>query len=253
MSTIRVLKKHLKTYLLQSLKHIPFYFVAGNHDHYGNITGQIEYSNHSKRWTYPNFWYSLKFKIPGTIRKFVEILMIDTVLLSGHSYSRNYCQSHGIAKEDCFIQPKGPENVGCAREQWRWIEDTMKASTASYLIVAGHYPIYSIEEHGSTRDLVEKLNPLMKEYKGTAYFSGHDHGFQYIEDSGIGYVDTGGAHSCESSDEHIDTIPEGSLKFHGCDDGGFTRISIDWTGMHVYYYFGSSRKIQYETFFLPRN
>eukprot|EP00483_Globobulimina_turgida_P000751 UN00751 len=236
----------------KSLKNIPFHFLGGNHDHYGNVSGQIEYSNHSKRWTYPNYWYNLQFKIPGTKHN-VDLLMIDTVLLSGQSYSWNYCQSHDIAKEDCLIQPNGPDDLRKAQDQWQWINDTMRESTASYLIVAGHYPIYSIAEHGSTPDLIQNLNPLMEEYKGTAYFSGHDHGFQYIEDNGIGYVDTGGAHCCNNSTAHIDTIPEDSLKFHGCNHGGFTRITFDSNGMYVYYYFGSTTKVQYLTYFSPRN
>eukprot|EP01083_Nonionella_stella_P060893 158811_1 len=36
-----------------SLEHIPFYIVAGNHDHHGNVSGEIFYSNHSSRWIFP--------------------------------------------------------------------------------------------------------------------------------------------------------------------------------------------------------
>eukprot|EP01084_Bolivina_argentea_P304912 526684_1 len=235
-----------------SLLKIPFYIIAGNHDHHQNVSGEIYYSNHSDRWTYPDNWYNVKWTIPNTNGRTLEVVMIDTVTLSGMSDDWEYCQSHNILYEDCPIHPGGPEDPLKAQSQWQWINSTMQKSTADYLIVAGHYPIYSIAEHGSTSDLVKKLNPMMKQYKSAAYFSGHDHTFEYIEDSGVGYVDTGGAHVCNPSTSNTNTIPKNSLKFHGCENGGFTRITVNETAMYVYYYYGSSTKIQYQTKFESR-
>jgi len=49
---------------------------------------------------------------------------------------------------------------------------------AEYLIVAGHYPVYSGGVHGSTKCLVNRLQPMLKEYHVSAYFGGHDHSVQ---------------------------------------------------------------------------
>ena len=56
-----------------------------------------------------------------------------------------------------------------------WIEATLKASTAPHVIVAGHYPVYSICEHGPTSLLVSDLKPLLEKYNVSAYLNGHDH------------------------------------------------------------------------------
>ena len=45
----------------------------------------------------------------------------------------------------------------------------------TWLIVVGHYPIYSSGEHGDISELKEYLLPLLLKYNVHAYFCGHDH------------------------------------------------------------------------------
>lgn len=52
---------------------IDWYLVAGNHDHNGNVTGQIEYTKHSKRWKFPRMWYDFK-SVPYSLLIFECIL-----------------------------------------------------------------------------------------------------------------------------------------------------------------------------------
>ena len=60
-----------------------FYVVGGNHDHYGNITAQLAYTEISPRWHYPELWYS--WSKPVDEETTVQFVYIDTVGLSGNS------------------------------------------------------------------------------------------------------------------------------------------------------------------------
>merc|ERR1711907_911876 len=62
---------------LQSPNH--FRVLAGNHDHYGNCSAQIAYSDMSPRWYFPDYYYSME-EMAGNLT--VQLVMIDTVVLS---------------------------------------------------------------------------------------------------------------------------------------------------------------------------
>jgi tartrate-resistant acid phosphatase type 5 len=234
-------------FVAPSLMDIPFWIVGGNHDHYGNITGEVEYSNHSKRWTFPSRYYTQSWPVPGT-NYVLQVVMIDTVDLCGYSEGLDSCKERGIPAEDCLVQPEGPADAELAELQWRWINETLEASTADFLVVAGHFPVWSIAEHGPTLCLVELLRPTMNANNVNFYMNGHDHTFELIiedEYPDLLYVTTGGAHYCDSSIVHEPFIPKHSLKFHGCDKGGFIRVNIGAAGMYIEYYFGTGDKVQY--------
>merc|ERR1711871_434727 len=62
-----------------------FRVVAGNHDHNGNVTAQIDYSNHSKRWRFDDYYYSFvePITLPNGSSGTLETILIDTVILAG--------------------------------------------------------------------------------------------------------------------------------------------------------------------------
>merc|ERR1711981_619046 len=102
---------------------------------------------------------------------------------------------------------------------------------ADYLIVAGHYPVFSICEHGPTSALVNKLKPMLDQYKATAFLNGHDHCQEHIIVDGISYHTIGSAHSNDPSTARKSKIPKDSLKFHvGNGDGGFGLVEISGAG-----------------------
>ena len=66
-----------------------FRVVAGNHDHIGNVTAQIVYSAQSARWRFDSLYYSFTETIPAStpedIDATLQVVLIDTVILSGNS------------------------------------------------------------------------------------------------------------------------------------------------------------------------
>lgn len=114
---------------------------------------------------FPSYYYELNFHIPNT-GKTLTIIMLDTVLLCGNS--------------DDFLDetPRGPLRMMDANRQVTWLQERLAQSRADFLLVAGHYPVWSVSEHGPTACLLQRVKPLLVKYNATAYLCGHDHNLQ---------------------------------------------------------------------------
>lgn len=51
----------------------------------------------------------------------------------------------------------------------------------TWLLVAGHYPIFSRGEHGDMSELIENLLPLLIQYNVSLYICGHDHISEHLQ------------------------------------------------------------------------
>ena len=122
-------------------------------DHYGNVTAQVEYSTLSERWNFPALYHQKSFQSADTDLS-LDVIFIDTVDLSGSGVTSN--EEDPRYYDKLAFRPKA-----AAATQWDWIEEQLKASTADYLIVAGHYPMYSVCQHGPTSNLINNLRPLL--------------------------------------------------------------------------------------------
>lgn len=212
-------------YTAKSLR-IPWYVLAGNHDHIGNVKAQIEYSQRSNRWRFPAYYYELNFRIPNT-QKTLTIIMLDTVMLCGNS--DDYSDA----------QPKGPLREVDANRQLVWLQDRLARSKADFLLVAGHYPVWSVSEHGPTQCLLQQVYPLLIKHNVTAYLCGHDHNLQYIEESGVGYVVSGAGNFLDPDVRHWNHVPKGSIKFftgQASTLGGFVHAEVAQDKMIVTFY-----------------
>jgi len=196
-------------YNASSLKDIPFWAIAGNHDWGGNVSQQIAYHNSPQngpplkdglggRWRYPDFWYNVTqtVSIPksGGKTATLEVLLFDSMIMFGPPVVNK--SSHS--------------------EQFAWLEARMAASAADYLWVGAHFPVYSIGGHGSDLDGIMHLKPLLEKYEAN-YFNGHDHNLQHIRlnSSNVNYVVTGSGMECCYPDSRLDdpVIELGSVRF----------------------------------------
>ncbi|TNN40375.1 Tartrate-resistant acid phosphatase type 5 [Liparis tanakae] len=94
--------------------------------------------------------------------------MLDTILLCGNS--------NDFVDE----KPRGPLRALDANRQLAWLQERLARSKADFLLVAGHYPVWSVSEHGPTHCLLRRLRPLLIKHNATAYLCGHDHNLQKV-------------------------------------------------------------------------
>jgi len=204
-----------------------FHVVAGNHDHRGNVPAQIEYTKHSARWNFPDYHHSISKTAPDGST--IDILLIDTVQLSGNS-QLNDEDTDSLRGSELL----GPADPLAATNQLEWLDAQLKASTADYIIVGGHYPVFSIAEHGPTNALQPSNFPYLRDNRVSAYMCGHEHNEQHIDvGDGTQYHVIGSAHSADKSTAHASTVKSEYVKFHGTPKGGFATVSISKAGMVV--------------------
>jgi len=225
----------------ESALSVPWYVIAGNHDHVGNVSAQIAYTSLSARWNFPYYWFKKSFSFEEDGETFtIDIVMFDSVILSGPSYHDE--------ELDVFFKANGSEHPVLASAQWEFLEQSMKESTADFLLLASHYPVWSVCSHGPTKELVTYLLPLMKQYKVTAYISGHDHCLEHLETAPEDpvFILTGAGKECCYNDNNRGSVPLGSLLFSvdqnhrtradGAKiDGGFGHVNITKNGLVVSY------------------
>jgi acid phosphatase len=128
----------------------PFYMALGNHDYRGNIQAEIDYTDRSQKWKMPARYYSYSSSD-------ASFFVLDTNNL-----------------DDAQLQ---------------WLDDGLAAQDKTWKIVYGHHPVYSNGLlHGDTKELINKLLPIMQRHQVNFYLSGHDHDKEVISRSGMMFV-----------------------------------------------------------------
>ena len=169
--------KYRSVYTHPSLQ-VNFYACLGNHDYYsGNPDAQIEYSRMKMdhRWKMPGRYYERMFHIPGGGT--LHVVVMDTYQMA-QRHSR-------VSSRESGHPPLMLGGAAVYNEQLDWLKRKLQRP-ATWKIVVGHYPIYSIGDHGDTREL-GFLADIFRQNNVTAYFCGHDHSMQHIQKGGMNY------------------------------------------------------------------
>ncbi|GMS97929.1 hypothetical protein PENTCL1PPCAC_20104 [Pristionchus entomophagus] len=246
---------------------VPWLTIAGNHDHFGNVQAQISYTAKSKLWYFPSPYYNEVFEESNTT---VEFIMLDTIELCGNSadvQSGNVLDVlNDTIKKWWNNETMKPRDEEKAEEQWSWLEQTLNDSRADYLFVAGHYPVYSVSMHGPTQCLVDRLAPLLKQHRVTAYLAGHDHSLQHLVSEGVTYIVSGAGSRADQSTAYTDQLKkQGVITYWtyppysllnlaaqlGMNKGGFAELNVTKNKTEVRY-INKEGATKYTSYLYPR-
>jgi hypothetical protein len=133
------------TFHHESLINIPFYAILGNHDYHQVPQAEIDYyylhKNSSipieRRWVMPDHNYTAIYNFDNNTT--LQVVFIDTSIIAVKE------------TEETDINGKWEVSPEIKMNHLKWIDETLRLSTADWLVVAGHYTIFSNAEHGDTK------------------------------------------------------------------------------------------------------
>jgi tartrate-resistant acid phosphatase type 5 len=200
----------------------------------GNVSAEVAYSNINPRWNFPSLYHSRSFVSEDGVT--VDVILIDTVDLSGSV-------DYGNDENDPRYFDKLPYRAKSeAADQWAWIEEQLAQSTAQYVLVGGHYSVYSVCKHGDSQNLQDNLKPLLQQY-GAHYMSGHDHCMEALEEAGENYIVSGLGDTCCYPAENLPNVPADIPKWYVSKEtktrgtiAGFSSVTAHTDAMTVTFY-----------------
>lgn len=137
-------------------------------------------------------------------------------------------------------------------EQMTWLEETLNNSTAEWLIVMGHYPLFSVgQDHGDSDEMQNALLKLFEVYKVDVYLSGHDHTLQHLSNKDIEYFVTGTGSKQSGGFRDFSRTKASKVQFTSLSPGfslhtitktQMTSSFIDTSGNEIYKYSQNAKR-----------
>lgn len=170
-------------------RNVPWYSVAGNHDHRGSVNAQLKLSATSQHWHMPALSY---------FERHADVLFafLDTTpMYYSHNELRYFQTNFSTADAQTAAQIKR-------------LDSTLQESDAKFKIVIGHHPLYSVGHHftGEPQNLARMrthLQQLFERHHVAAYICGHEHSLEHTLVNGVHYFISGGGSKVRQVDNHI--------------------------------------------------
>lgn len=201
----------------------------------------------------PSFNYTVDVEINNGEEKLMTLMMVDTVLLCGNG-------DDGRGEQPRFETVEDELRSADYFSDFEKRLASVSASPVPYIIVSGHHEVWSAGEVGPITCLVDRLRPLLHKYNVSAYFCGHDHNMQHLEDDYLGhtveYVVSGASNTVDANLTHVDSVPPKSLKFAWIDksqilNGALVVAQASRENITLTYY-ETTGKALYQTVIRPR-
>jgi acid phosphatase len=177
---------------------IPWYPSLGNHEYRGNVDCEIEYSKLSTRWKLPSRYYAQTERIDDS--SYIVIVHLDT-----SPFIEEY---HG---DSSIYHVEGQDT----KKQLVWLDSVLTITRVRWTIVVGHHPIYSATpKHGDTKELIDRVLPILKNHRVPLYVCGHDHVLQHLKHDLMDFIVCGGGAKTRDVAQRDDVVfGVGSLGF----------------------------------------
>ncbi|KAH7280541.1 hypothetical protein KP509_36G001800 [Ceratopteris richardii] len=210
-----------------------WYAVLGNHDYKGNVLAQLSDDIVTRDWRwFCRRSFQLNFTMcngssAGSCNATLDMFFFDTT-----PFIDEYWTPEKISKFNWTGLAPREEQLQLQLDELR---EGLNTSSATWKIVVGHHTIRSVGNHGDYAELVEKLLPILEEFKVNAYINGHDHNLQHIlrQDSTVNFFTSGGGSKSYAGLQAY--TEEQGVRF-ARDGQGFLAVTVDSDSMSFSFY-----------------